>query len=103
MNFNEKCYELLSQIPKGRISTYKEIAKALNTKAYRAVGNAMRKNPNPIFIPCHRIIRSNGKIGGYALGINKKIDLLQKEGILIKKNKVLNYKKIIHSFNEAVL
>ena len=103
MNFNEKCYVLLSKIPKGRISTYKEIAKALNTKAYRAVGNAMRKNPNPIFTPCHRIIRSNGEIGGYALGINKKIDLLQKEGILIKKDKVLNYKKIIHSFNEAVL
>ena len=75
MNFNDKCYNLITQIPKGKISTYKEIAKALNTKAYRAVGNAMAKNPNLIFVPCHRVIRSDGSIGGYALGINKKINL----------------------------
>ena len=65
MNFNQQCYKLLSQIPKGKISTYKEIAKALNTKAYRAVGNAMAKNPNPIIVPCHRVINNNGLIGGY--------------------------------------
>ena len=72
MNFNEKCYKLLSKIPEGKISTYQEIAKALNTKAYRAVGNAMARNPNPIDVPCHRIINSNGLIGGYALGTKKK-------------------------------
>ena len=102
-NFNKRCYQKLVLIPKGMISTYSDIAKSLGSKAYRAVGNAMANNPHPISVPCHRIIRSDGSLGGYALGINKKIDLLQKEGILIKKNKVLNYKKIIHSFNEAVL
>ena len=98
MNFNQKCYKLLSKIPKGRVSTYKEIAKALNTKAYRAVGNAMAKNPNPIIVPCHRIINCDGLIGGYALGINQKIRLLKKEGINIRKGKVVDYEKIIHTF-----
>ena len=98
MTFNNRCYKLLSQIPKGKVSTYKEIAKALNTKAYRAVGNAMAKNPNPIIVPCHRVINSNGLIGGYALGINKKINLLRKEGMTIKKGKVVDFEKKIHSF-----
>ena len=98
MNFNQQCYKLLSQIPKGKISTYKEIAKALNTKAYRAVGNAMAKNPNPIIVPCHRVINNNGLIGGYGLGVDKKIILLQKEGIIIRKGRVVGYEKIIHSF-----
>ena len=98
INFNDRCYKLLSQIPKGKISTYKEIAIALNTRAYRAVGSAMAKNPNPISIPCHRIIRSDGAIGGYALGTKKKIHLLKKEGIKIKKEKVLNFKNYFYQF-----
>ena len=98
MNFNQECYKLLSKIPEGKISTYKEIAKTLNTKAYRAVGNAMAKNPNPITVPCHRVINSNGLIGGYALGVNKKISLLKKEGMTIRKGRVVDYKKNIYSF-----
>ena len=98
MNFNERCYKLLSKIPKGRITTYKEIAKALDTKAYRAVGKAMAKNPNAIDVPCHRVIKSDGSIGGYALGIDKKIRLLTKEGITIKRMRVIDYEKIIYSF-----
>ena len=54
------------------ISTYAEIAKSLDSKGYRAVGNAMANNPQPISVPCHRIIRSDGSLGGYALGIIKK-------------------------------
>ncbi len=84
-NFNKRCYQKLALIPKGMISTYAEIAKSLNSKAYRAVGNAMANNPHPISVPCHRIIRSDGSLGGYALGINKKIQLLKKEGIIIKR------------------
>ena len=98
MTFNDKCYQLLAQIPQGKVSTYKEIAKALNTKAYRAVGNAMAKNPNPIIVSCHRVINSNGLIGGYGLGVDKKISLLQKEGVTIRKRRVVGYEKIIHSF-----
>ena len=71
-NFNKRCYQKLALIPKGMISTYAEIAKSLDSNAYRAVGNAMAKNPHPIDVPCHRIIKSDGTLGGYALGISKK-------------------------------
>ena len=70
-NFNKRCYEKLILIPEGMISTYAEIAKSLDSKAYRAVGNAMANNPHLISVPCHRIIRSDGSLGGYALGIKK--------------------------------
>ncbi len=80
------------------ISTYSDIAKSLGSKAYRAVGNAMANNPHPISVPCHRIIRSDGSLGGYALGINKKIQLLKKEGILIKDNKVVDFESKLYQF-----
>ena len=98
MNFNQQCYEILSKIPKGNVVTYKQIAHILNTKAYRAVGNAMANNPKPIIVPCHRIINSNGCIGGYAYGIEKKISLLEKEGIRIKEGKIVNFKKYLYLF-----
>ena len=92
MNFNEKCYKILKIIPKGKVTTYKSIARKLNTKAYRAVGNAMNKNPYAPKISCHRVIKSNGDIGGFATGTKNKIKLLKLEGINIKNNKI-NLKK----------
>ena len=97
-NFNKRCYQKLALIPKGMISTYAEIAKSLNSKAYRAVGNAMAKNPHPIAVPCHRIIKSDGTLGGYALGISKKIQLLKKEGLKIKNNKVVDFESKLFRF-----
>ena len=58
----------------------------------------MAKNPNPITVPCHRVIYNSGKIGGYALGVSKKIKLLEDEGFTIEKGKVLNFEKHIHDF-----
>ena len=85
MNFNQRCYDLISQIPKGKIATYKQIATKLNTKAYRAVGNAMAKNPNPIVVPCHRVIKTDGSIGGFTSigGIKLKKKLLRFENAKI--------------------
>ena len=80
------------------ISTYAEIAKSLDSNAYRAVGNAMAKNPHPVTVPCHRIIKSDGTLGGYALGISKKIQLLKKEGIKIKNNKVVDFESKLFRF-----
>ena len=97
-SFNDKCYALLQQIPQGKVTTYKEIAKALNTKAYRAVGNAMAKNHKLMVIPCHRVVKSNGEIGNYRLGVTKKKDLLQKEGIAINKNRVEYLSEVIYRF-----
>jgi len=87
-NFNERCYAVLKRVPKGKVITYKSIAKKLKSKGYRAVGKAMNKNPYSPKVPCHRVVNSDGRLGGYAGGINKKIKILEKEGVEIKNGKV---------------
>ena len=97
-NFNEKCYALLKLIPKGKVTTYKELARALNTKAWRAVGSAMAKNSNLFIIPCHRVVRSDGSVGQYALGSDKKSKILTDEGVVITNGKVKDLNKYMHKF-----
>ena len=76
-------------IPRGKVTTYKELALALGRpRAYRAVANALARNPNPVMIPCHRVVRSDGRIGGYKFGEKKKVKLLLMEGVIIKNRKV---------------
>jgi O-6-methylguanine DNA methyltransferase len=80
--FYKKVWLATLQIPKGETRTYKWIAEKIGCpKAYRAVGKALNENPLPIIIPCHRVIKSSGELGGFSQGINKKIKLLKKEGI----------------------
>ena len=80
--FTQKVYGVVMKIPKGKVLTYKEVAKrAGNAKASRAVGNILNKNFNPK-IPCHRVIRSDGKLGGYNRGVMEKIKILKKEGVI---------------------
>ena len=74
-SFAEKCYSLLRKVPKGKVATYKSIAHALGNKAYRTVGNAMHKNSYAPEVPCHRVVCSDGKIGGFALGVKKKTEM----------------------------
>lgn len=88
MTFNQKCYELLKQVPRGKVTTYKALANALGTKAYRAVGNAMNKNPYAPQVPCHRVINSDGNLGGFAHGLKRKIEMLKQEGVIIENNKI---------------
>jgi len=97
-DFNNSCYELLKLIPKGKVTTYKEMANALNTKAWRAVGSAMAKNKNLFIIPCHRVVRSDGSVGEYALGADKKSELLIKEGVVVINGKVKDIDKFMHKF-----
>src|SRR3989344_4401765 len=97
-SFSEKCYDLLRKVPRGKVTTYKIIAKKLGTKAYRAVGNAMNKNPYSPNVPCHRVVNSDGKIGGFALGVKNKIKILEKEGIKIKNNKIENFENYVYKF-----
>ncbi|WP_455367160.1 MGMT family protein [Kaarinaea lacus] len=97
-NFQQRCYELLMQIPKGKVTTYQEMAKALKSRAWRAVGTAMAKNPNLISVPCHRVVRSNGEIGEYALGTEKKAELLTAEGVHVRNRKVIDLDSVIHRF-----
>jgi len=97
MKFNEKCYEKLKQVPKGKVTTYKHLAEALGSKAYRAVGNVMNKNPYAPKVPCHRVLKSTGEIGGFAHGPKKKITMLKSEGIEIKDGKV-DLNKFLYKF-----
>ena len=77
--FRKKVYRVVSKIPKGKTKTYKEVAELTGfPRAWRAVGNALNKNRSSK-VPCHRIIRSDGKVGGYRGGTKKKIALLKKE------------------------
>lgn len=74
-----KVYKVVETIPEGKVLTYKQVARiAGSPKSYRAVGNILSQNYNPK-IPCHRVVRSDGKIGGYNRGANLKIELLKKE------------------------
>lgn len=89
MTFQEKVLEVVRRIPKGSFLTYKEVAERAGCpRAWRAVGNVLSKNKNSK-IPCHRIIKSDGKMGGYNRGAKLKRALLLKEGVVIKKGKVV--------------
>jgi methylated-DNA-[protein]-cysteine S-methyltransferase len=95
--FSERCYELLRKVPRGKVTTYKELAHALRTKAYRAVGNAMNKNPYAPGVPCHRVIGSDGSLVGFASGLKNKKKMLEAEGIEIHKGKI-DLKKYLYKF-----
>ena len=82
MTFKEKVYAVVKKIPKGSVLTYKEVARKIgNPLAFRAVGNVLNKNHDKD-VPCHRVIRSDGKIGGYNGGGEFKIKRLIDEGYL---------------------
>jgi AraC family transcriptional regulator of adaptative response/methylated-DNA-[protein]-cysteine methyltransferase len=79
-DFQVSVWKELLRIPSGSVSSYAEVAKALNNqKAVRAVGTAIGANPIALFIPCHRVIRSNGEVGGYRWGIGRKGNILDFE------------------------
>ncbi|NMC51795.1 MGMT family protein [Candidatus Kuenenbacteria bacterium] len=77
--FQKEVFRVVKKIPKGQVLTYKQVAKlAGRPKAYRAVGNILNKNYDPK-IPCHRVIRSDGRVGGYNRGEVRKVEILRKE------------------------
>ncbi len=99
MNLEQKIYKKLLEVPKGQITTYGELAKAVGLKnGQRVVGKIMNKNPYPVIIPCHRVVMSTGKIGGYAYGENIKTKLLNDEGIQIKNGKIIDLENRVYRF-----
>jgi methylated-DNA-[protein]-cysteine S-methyltransferase len=95
LKLEHEVYKKLLQVPKGKVTTYSELAKAVGLKnGQRAIGRIMNKNPYPVIVPCHRVILSDGKIGGYAWGEKIKTKMLSKEGVKIKKGKILDSNKI---------
>ena len=70
MIIEKKIYRKLLQVPSGKITTYKELARSVGLQnGQRVIGQIMKKNPFPVIIPCHRVVKSNGEIGGYALSL----------------------------------
>lgn len=96
MNFTENFYKLVMQIPRGRVSTYGELAKALgDVKAARAVGRMLNANPYAPIVPCHRVVMGDGALGGFGGGIDKKVKFLGREGVVVSDNKIVGFERII--------
>lgn len=83
-DFDLKALHLVFKIPRGEVKTYKEVAESMESRAWRAVGSAMARNPFPLVIPCHRVVRSDLNLGNYGGGVEMKKELLKKEGVKIK-------------------
>ena len=98
--FEQKVFSVCAKTPKGKITTYSELAKAIGKpKAARAVGNALNKNRDPA-VPCHRVVLASGKISGFARGQHQKEKLLKREGIRIEGNKIKNFETIVYKFKK---
>ncbi|MDD4909247.1 MAG: MGMT family protein [Candidatus Omnitrophica bacterium] len=84
-DFEKKVYRVVSKIPLGEARSYRWVAaKAGRPRAYRAVGNALNKNPFAPYVPCHRVVRSDGSLGGFARGAAAKNKLLRREKEIAK-------------------
>ncbi len=97
LGFRERCYELIRQIPQGRVMTYGDVALCIGKPgAARAVGTAMRLNPDAPTTPCHRVVASSGVIGNYSgkRGVAGKIALLRKEGVPISEGRVREFDRV---------
>lgn len=89
LSFTEKVYRAVRKIPRGRVATYAQVARAISRpRAFRAVGNVLNKNKDTKNIPCHRVVRSDGALGGYVFGSVKKKEKLKQEGIYFKGNNI---------------
>lgn len=97
--FEKQVYAALKKVPRGKVTTYGRLAQAIGRKkAARAIGNAMNKNPYAPQVPCHRVVKSNGEIGGFAHGVQKKIAMLKKEGIAFEGDKIINFYDVLYQF-----
>jgi deoxyribonuclease V len=98
MEFTEYFYLLVKQIPEGKVSTYGALARALgDIRASRAVGRMLNENPFAPVVPCHRVVMSDGSLGGFGTGVANKIKLLDKEGIRSKDGKIIDFDDVLFS------
>lgn len=96
ISFSERLYEKLREVPRGRVTTYKFLAQALGTRAYRAVGQVLRRNPYAPEVPCHRVVASDGSMGGFhgettGSEIERKKKLLAEEGVRVVDGRVQDF------------
>ena len=97
-----RVWDALRLIPEGRVTTYGAIAAYLGTKAVRAVGTAVGKNPYAPEVPCHRVVPSNGKLGNYSGegGVARKQALLEGEGVRVKEGKIVDFERVFYDFSD---
>jgi methylated-DNA-[protein]-cysteine S-methyltransferase len=88
MTFNQKVWALCVRIPAGQVVTYADLARGLKSNGYRAVGNALNRNPYAPGVPCHRVVGSDGRLTGFAGGLPKKRKMLESEGVSMDDGKV---------------
>jgi len=102
--FQQKVWDALRLIPRGRVTTYGEIARYLGTDAVRAVGTAVGKNPNAPEVPCHRVVPATGRIGHYSggEGTPTKIALLRDEGVAVLGEKVIDFDHAMWYYSQLV-
>jgi Methylated DNA-protein cysteine methyltransferase len=99
-SFQSQCYEALKTIPSGNVISYGGLAGMIGRpNAHRAVGSAMNKNPFAPTVPCHRVVKSNGELGGFAEDISIKIKRLQKEGVHVLNNRIVNFQSVLFKAN----
>ena len=99
MNIENLVYKKLLEVKEGEITSYGELAKAVGLKnGQRVIGKIMNKNPYPGMIPCHRVVMSDGRVGGYAYGVDIKKSMLESEGIKIGNGKIIDLKNHLHVF-----
>ena len=92
--FQQAVWDKLLEIPRGRVTTYGEIARSLgNSGAGRAVGSACGSNPHLVQVPCHRVVAGTGQVGNYREGSARKVALLEKEGIQVVDNRIVDFKQ----------
>lgn len=99
MNLAERVYRQLCKVPSGKVTTYGELAKSVGLKnGQRAIGRIMAQNPYPGIVPCHRVIKSDGKLGGYMYGLESKIQMLKNEGVIVKDGKIVGFDDAVFRF-----
>ena len=91
--FCDQVYEVVQLIPRGKVSTYKEVAAALDSKAYRAVGGALRNNPFAPVVPCHRVVKSDRSLGGFGGEVSGK-KIVEKKALLLSEGVLFDDEKI---------
>ena len=95
--FQSDCYDALKKVPKGKVITYAGLARMIGRpNAHRAVGSAMNKNPYAPQVPCHRVVKSNGDLGGFATDIEVKIKRVQEEGVMVSDNKIVDFRSTLY-------
>jgi methylated-DNA-[protein]-cysteine S-methyltransferase len=101
--FSRRVYTILLTVPAGRVTTYKELARAAGTGSSRAIGQAMRRNPFAPTVPCHRVVSADGTIGGFmgeknGEALTRKIRLLESEGVKIDGRRVRDFSRVFFRF-----